>query len=321
MREINILFSSVGRRVELVQYFKEAREKLNIEGSIIGVDCEKTAPALHFVDRSYLVPKILESNFIDRIIEICKQEKVTLIIPTLDTELLIYSQNKDRIRNESGAEVLVSNEESIKIMRNKILTMEYLEKEGFKVPKTLNERDLEEKNYEFPLFIKPLNGSSSFNNFKITNEEELNFFKNYVPNPMIQEFIEGQEYCVDVFSDFSSNVITVVPKRRVAFREGEITKGEIIKDKQLIEVGKRLVDSFKAIGEINFDCIKTDSGEIVILEVNGRFAGGAPMSFEAGANSPENIYRLLLGERLEYTELYLDRFWGLRFDSCIFKRF
>ena len=38
---------------------------------------------------------------------------------------------------------------------------------------------------------------------------------------MIQEFAEGQEYCVDIFSDFSSNVITVVPKKRVAFREGK----------------------------------------------------------------------------------------------------
>lgn len=321
MKKINVLFSSVGRRVELVKYFDKARKKLNIEGSLIGIDLEETAPALNFVDRAYLVPKITDKNFINEVIKICKKENITVIIPTLDTELLIYSQNKIKIREESGAEVLVSDEESIKIMRDKILTMEFLKQNGLDVPVTLTLKDIQEKNYEFPLFIKPLNGSSSFNNFKIKDEKELDFFKEYVPNPMIQEFVEGQEYCVDIFSDFNSNVITVVPKKRVAFREGEITKGKIVKDKEIIEVGKKLVKILKPKGEINFDCIKTKDNRVVILEINGRFAGGSPMSFEAGANSPENIYKLLLGETLNYTEDYNENLWGLRFDDCIFRKF
>lgn len=321
MKEINILFSSVGRRVELVKYFDKARKKLNIEGALIGIDLEETAPALNFVDRAYLVPKITDKNFINEVIKICKKENITIIIPTLDTELSIYSQNKVKIREESGAEVLVSDEESIKIMRDKILTMEFLKQNGLDVPVTLTLKDVQEKNYKFPLFIKPLNGSSSFNNFKIKDEKELDFFKEYVPNPMIQEFIEGQEYCVDIFSDFNSNVITVVPKKRVAFREGEITKGKIVKDKEIIEVGKKLVKILKPKGEINFDCIKTKDNRVVILEINGRFAGGSPMSFEAGANSPENIYKLLLGETLNYTEDYNENLWGLRFDDCIFRKF
>lgn len=321
MKKINILFSSVGRRVELVKYFDRARKKLNIEGSLIGIDLEKTAPALNFVDRAYLVPKILDKNFIDEVIKICKKENITLIIPTLDTELLTYSQNRKKIKEESGAEVLISSEESIKIMRDKILTMEFLKQNGLDIPVTLTLKDIQEKNYKFPLFIKPLNGSSSFNNFKIRNEKELDFFKEYVPNPMIQEFIEGQEYCVDIFSDFNSNVITIVPKKRVAFREGEITKGKIEKDIEIIEVGKRIVELLKPRGEINFDCIKTEDNRVVILEINGRFAGGSPMSFEAGANSPENIYKLLLGETLNYTENYDEGLWGLRFDDCIFRKF
>lgn len=319
MKEVNILFSSVGRRVELVKYFDKARKKLGLDGSLIGIDIEETAPALNFVDRYYIVPRVLEDNFIDKVIEICKKEKITLIIPTIDTELLVYSQNRERIKKECGTEVMVSNEESIKIMRDKILTMEVLKKNGMDVPKTLSSQDIDMGNYTFPLFIKPLNGSSSFDNFKIKNKKELDFFKDYVSNPMIQEFVAGQEYCVDVFSDFDSNVITVVPKKRVAFREGEITKGLIKKDRKLIETGRKLVEILKPIGEINFDCIKTED-KVVILEVNGRFAGGCPMSFEAGANSPENLYRLLLGERLEYNENYLDKMWALRFDDCIFKK-
>lgn len=319
MEEINVLFSSVGRRVELVKYFDKARKKLGVKSKLIGIDIEETAPALNFVDKYYLVPRVTDEDFIEKVLEICKKEKISLIIPTIDTELLLYSQNKERFKKEARTEIMVSEEESIKIMRDKILTMKVLKENGLNVPKTLTNEDIEKEDYKFPLFIKPLNGSSSFNNFKVKNKKELDFFKDYVPNPMIQEFAEGQEYCVDVFSDFSSNVITVVPKKRVAFREGEITKGEIVKDRELIEIGKRIVEILKPIGEINFDCIKTKN-EIVILEINGRFAGGSPMSFEAGANSPENLYKIFLGKKLEYNENYCNGMWGLRFDDCIFKK-
>ena len=71
------------------------------------------------------------------------------------------------------------------------------------------------------------------------------------------------------------------------------------------------------MGEINFDCIRTYNG-INIIEINGRFAGGAPISFKAGANSPKNLYKILLGEQLEYNEEFKDGFTALRFDTAIF---
>ena len=202
-------------------------------------------------------------------------------------------------------------------MRNKIKTYDFLVENDFKAQKVIREKELKNKDYNFPLFIKPLDGSSSVNNFKITNERELDFFKDYVKNPMIQEFAEGQEYCVDVFCDFDGNVITVVPKVRVAFRGGEITKARVVKDKEIMELGKRLATSLNASGEINFDCIKTQEG-IKIIEVNGRFAGGSPISFKAGANSPKKIYQLLMGDKLEYNENFKDEFIALRFDDAVY---
>ncbi|MDM0692003.1 ATP-grasp domain-containing protein [Clostridium perfringens] len=317
MSKINVLFSSVGRRVELVESFKEAKKELGIEGNLIGVDMDELAPALNFVDKKYIVPKILSDEFIISIIEICKKENISLIIPTLDTELMVYAKNKDLIEKETGAKVMVSNEDTIKIIRNKIETNDFLESKGFKVPKVIGISDIEKNNYEFPLFIKPLDGSSSINNFKINNKKELEFFSSYVKNPIIQEFAEGQEYCVDVFTDFDGNIITVTPKIRLAYRGGEITKGKIVKDKDIVELAKKLCNVLKFCGEINFDCIKNKDG-ISIIEINGRFAGGSPMSFKAGANSPKNLYELLRGKKLEYFENIQEELIALRFDSCIF---
>ena len=108
--ELNVLFSSVGRRVELVKAFREASKELNIKSNLIGVDMDKLAPALNFVDKKYEVPRLSSDEFIPTIIEICKKENVSIIIPTLDTELLLYSQNKELIEKECGAKVMVSDE-------------------------------------------------------------------------------------------------------------------------------------------------------------------------------------------------------------------
>ena len=145
----------------------------------------------------------------------------------------------------------------------------------------------------------------------------MDFFKTYVKNPIIQEFVNGEEYCVDVFSDFDGNVITIVPKLRIAHRGGEITKAKVIKDSEIMMVGKRLVKTLKLVGESNFDCIKSGN-TIKIIEINGRFAGGSPISFKAGANSPENLYKIFLGKKLRYNEKFKDGFIALRFDSAEF---
>ncbi|WP_342985268.1 ATP-grasp domain-containing protein [Clostridium saudiense] len=315
--KVNILFSSVGRRVELVKSFRAASKELNIDSKLVGVDMDELAPALMFVDNRYKVPKLDNDEFIPTIVNICKKENISLIIPTLDTELLLYAKNKDFIENETGAKVMVSNEEVISIIRNKINTYKFLKEKGFDTPKLIEQAEVDNKDYKFPLFIKPLDGSSSINNFKVNNERELEFFKDYVPNPIIQEFVTGQEYCVDVFSDFEGNVITVVPKVRIAHRGGEITKAKVVKDVEIIKLGKRLVETLKPVGEINFDCMKIDN-RIKIIEINGRFAGGAPISFKAGANTPKKLYQLLLGEKLNYNENYEDEFTALRFDDAVY---
>ena len=315
--ELNVLFSSVGRRVELVKAFREASNELKVKSKLIGVDMDELAPALNFVDKKYKVPKLSSEEFIPQIIEICKKENVAIIIPTLDTELLLYSKNKELIQNECGAKVMVSDENVISTIRNKVKTYEFLKENDFRVPKLIKEKEILDKEYEFPLFIKPLEGSSSINNFKINNEKELGFFKDYVSNPMIQEFSEGQEYCVDVFCDFKGNVITVVPKIRIAHRGGEITKAKVVKDRELIEIGKKLANTLKPCGEINFDCIKTENG-VDIIEINGRFAGGSPISFKSGANSPKKIYQLLMNEELQYNENFEDGFIALRFDDAVY---
>lgn len=315
MTDYNVLILSAGRRVELVQAFQKAKKNLNLNGRIIAGDCSDLAPALFFADSSVKLPRISDKSYISTIIDICQVEKISVIIPTIDTDLLLLSENKMFIENQTNAKVLISDLDVVKVCRNKIKTQEFLMENGFCVPKMYNIEELGEHT-EFPLFIKPISGSSSINTYKVHNTKELYTYLDLIEYPIIQEFIEGEEYTVDVFLDFEGNLITVVPRLRIAVRSGEISKGRIIKDTSIIKDVTRLMEVLKPVGHITVQLMKTKEG-IKYIEINPRFGGGAPMSIHSGANSCENIFKLLKGEKLEYNEKYKDNITFLRFDNSI----
>lgn len=317
MKNINVLILSAGRRVELVRCFKEARESLGLDGKVVAADISTTAPAIYHADKYHIIPKISADDFIESIINVCKEENIHLIVPTIDPELQKLSDNKKRIELNTSAKVLVSREEVIKICRDKYNTQDFFENNGFGMPRLISKVDIQNKNYEFPLFIKPLNGSSSINTFKVNSEKELEFFLEYVPEPIVQGFIEGDEFTIDVFTDFNSKPITIVPRQRLATRGGEVAKGITKKDREIIDEIKKVIDVLKPIGHITVQCMKTKDG-IKFIEINPRFGGGAPISIKAGANSPKNLYKLLLGEKLTYNEDYEENLLALRHDEAVF---
>ena len=316
-KSINILLLSAGRRVELTKCFKEARDRLGIEGEIVAADCSKLAPALYFADSFYVVPRIREEEaYVEAIIRICREKQISLVVPTIDTELILLAEKKAYIEENCQARVLISDEKTVRICRNKILTQRFFEENGFLVPHLYIERELHEKNYEFPLFIKPLDGSSSVNAYKVETEEELNMYLDIIDQPMVQAYMEGEEYTIDCFMDFEGKILSIVPRNRIATRSGEIAKGKTVRDIQIIDDVRRLMGCLGAIGHITVQCRKTRRG-VEYIEINPRFGGGAPMSIAAGADSCEKLYRLLQGEKLVFSDDWREDLTFLRFDASI----
>ncbi len=314
---INVLILSAGRRVELLQCFQRARDRLKIEGIVAAADCSDLAPALYFADEKRIVPRIAEQDaYISAIIDICRELDISLIVPTIDTELLLLAERREEIESETKAKVLISDKKVIEICRNKINTQRYLTEEGFLVPRQITEEDLQSGNVAYPVFIKPVSGSSSINAFRADNEKELSAFREIIGEYLIQEYMEGTEYTVDVFLDFRSKLISVVPRIRIATRSGEIAKGRIVRDPEIIENVSELMRRLKPIGHITVQCMRTKKG-IEYIEINPRFGGGAPMSIMAGADSCEYLYRQLRGEELDFRDSYRENVTFLRFDSSI----
>ena len=134
---------------------------------------------------------------------------------------------------------------------------------------------------------------------------------------MVQELVEGEEYTIDCFADLAGEVISVVPRVRLATRGGEVAKGRVVRHDALIADVRRLLEMLRPIGHVTVQCIVTEDGRIVYIEVNPRFGGGAPMSIASGADSCEWLYRILRGEELHYDGKFRDGLTFLRYDQSI----
>lgn len=293
-KEYRILFTGIGRRVELVQAFKRAAKKIGIHLAVFGTDMTDTAPAMHFCDYRRKICGMKERDYIPQLLTICRQDRIDILIPTIDTDLMILSEYAAQFI-KIGTKVLISAPERVAICRDKSHTADFFIGCGVKSPIPVT--DVKAYQGGFPCFIKPKDGSSSINAFRVDNEKDLEAYSHKVFDYIIQPFIEGTEYTVDIMCDFEGNPIYITPRERVAIRSGEVLKTQIALDGRMIEACKRIVTGFKPCGPITVQLIRQkESEEDYYIEINPRFGGGAPLSMKAGADSAEVILRLLRHE-------------------------
>lgn len=315
MNTLKILFTGVGRRIELVQAFRRAATTLNIDLKLYGADMTATAPALAFCDCTRIVCGMRDTDYIPMLLDICRNDKIDLLIPTIDTDLLILSRNTDKF-NAIGTRVLISKTDKIAVCRDKNYTADFFEACGLKAPRTVN--DYTKYSSGYPCFIKPKDGSSSINAFKADNEFDLKLYAEQIKDYVIQPFIDGTEYTVDIFCDFDGNPIFITPRIRLAVRSGEVLKTEISMDERIIKESKKLIEGFKPCGPMTVQLIREKkTGEDYFIEINPRFGGGAPLSMKAGARSAEAILKLLSGEKVDYSDAIDDGAVYSRFDQSV----
>jgi carbamoyl-phosphate synthase large subunit len=314
---MNILLTSVGRRVELLKAFRESMSRSHITGKIITTDLKRNAPASFLADNAELVPRIDDPDYIDRLLDICDRHQIDLLIPLIDTELHLLSLHEQRFR-ALGVTVLISSAAVNDICHSKNKTGLFFQTIGVKTPKIYQLDEVKDR--IFPLIIKPNKGSASVGVYQIKNRTELNFFANYVEDPIIQELIIGEEYTIDVLVNFQGKVVSIVPRSRLETRAGETSKGTTAKNPALIAAAKYVVESLPgAIGCVTVQCFLQPDGEIIFIEINPRFGGGYPLAYRAGADFPLWLFQLCAGKNPQVAiDEWEDGLSMLRYDDAIF---
>jgi carbamoyl-phosphate synthase large subunit len=314
---MNILLTSVGRRVELLKAFRESMCRANITGKIITADLKRNAPASFLADTAEIVPRVDDPDYIDRLLDICDQHQIDLLIPLIDTELTLLSLHEQRFR-DLGVTVLISSAAVNDICYGKKKTGLFFQTIGVRTPKIYQLDEVKDQN--FPIIIKPNKGSASVGVYQIKNQTELNFFANYVEEPIIQELISGEEYTIDVLVNFQGKAISIVPRLRLETRAGETSKGTTVKNPALIAAAKYVVESLPgAIGCVTVQCFLQPDGEIIFIEINPRFGGGYPLAYRAGADFPLWLFQLCADKNPQVAiDGWEDGLSMLRYDDAIF---
>lgn len=326
----NILFTCAGRRTYLLKYFKE---QLKGEGKIIGADMQLTAPALSAADIKEKVPAVYADNYIDTILDICKKDDVKILISLNDLELPILAENKKKFE-AVGVTPVISSKEVIDICFDKLKTAEFIEGLGLKAPKTFVNlekaiKSIENKELSFPLILKPRWGSGSIGIEEVEDLEELNIVYNLLLKKvkktilatasigneyiMIQQKITGKEYGLDIMNDLQGNFQGISVKQKLAMRAGETDKATTVNNPAIREMGETIGRSLKHIGNLDCDILEMD-GKYYVLEMNPRFGGGFPFSYEAGVNLPKAIIEWTKGNNID-SELLKPKY-GLTFAKC-----
>lgn len=311
---MNILLTSVGRRSYLVDYFKQAAQP---EGRIVAANSDALTSGMIAADKAYTVPRVDSAEYIPAILEICQSENIELVVSLFDIDLPYLANSRQQFIDK-GIELVVSDPWVIDVANDKWATWEYLNEHGIQTPRTFLDvgtvlSEIEAGSIDFPLIIKPRWGMGSMSIFRADDKDELAFFHNYAQRQIeksylnilsredinnsvvIQEFIEGNEFGLDVFNDLQGNYLQTIPKQKIAMRSGETDLAKIVDDSRLVGLGAKLSGLFKHRGNIDVDVLENNAGDLFVLEINARFGGGYPFSHLAGADYPAALIAMVEG--------------------------
>lgn len=315
--KLNILLTSAGRRGYLVEYFKRA---LNGSGLVHAGNSDSLAPAFYYADRTVTTPLIYNEDYIPFIINYCKKNDISVIIPLFDVDLMVLARNKTKLE-EQGIKAVVSSENVIDICNDKWKTYQFCMENQFAVPKTYlslkaAKSALLAGEVQFPLMIKPRWGMGSIAVYEADTNEELEILYNKVKRDifagylkfesvsdaercvLLQEKIDAEEYGLDIINDLEGRYQNTIVKRKISMRSGETDCAAVIADDRLEKFGADIGKKLGHTGNLDMDIFVTND-DIYILEMNARFGGGYPFSHMAGVNLPAAIIKWLLEQPLQ----------------------
>jgi len=274
----------------------KALQKLGVK--VIGVDCNPLSIGLYFADVGYCIPRADESNYVPTLLKICKKEKVNAILPAVDEELMVLAKYKEEFEKRDIL-VVVPRKEVVEICFDKFKTYNFFIQNNVPTPTTYNALKINLNKITYPKIIKPQFGRGQHDVYKINNRKELKFFREYVNKPLLQDYIEGQEYTIDLLADFNSKVLCIVPRKRLGVESGVSIKGITAYQKEIIDNCINIVKKLGIIGPANIQCFIDKNNKLFFIEINPRLAGGVALSVAANSNILVNLVKLLKGETVK----------------------
>ncbi|KQC14087.1 MAG: hypothetical protein APR63_06150 [Desulfuromonas sp. SDB] len=288
----------------------------NEKHNVIVTESYEYSPSLYYADKGFIVPPITDKNYINDIIKICDQEKILFILPTKDTELIKFAGNLNLFK---GIKLLLSSLETIVVCEDKLNFYEELKKD-FNLPKTFIGTLSKKIKIKWPVIIKERGKGIETSGYNVCrNQEELNYTIKSYKYPIVQEYIEGQEYTVDCIFNADNSPICIVPRKRLKIRQYVSDVGLVDRDDELINLTKKLGKRLKLTGPANIQWIKNSDNIPFLIEVNPRISGGLQISLAACPDFIKALIQVAFNMSTNELEFY-DDIVVMKYDSVVSKK-
>lgn len=295
---MNLMILSCGTRNLLVRYFKD---KTNGFDRVIGTDCSIYAPALYETDAHYIVPRMTDPAYLNTILDICRKESVSAVLPLQEDELYLIASHR-QLFSEAGITPIVSAAETIELCRDKYAFYQYLKKNALPALTSCNsfaafEQELAAGRMKLPVFLKPSRGCGSIGVQKVAQADLLEALCRYQEEPyIIQNFAQGEELGADIYVDLlTGKPVSIFVKKKLRMRAGETEKSISCKEEALYTLIEKTLAPLSLAGPVDMDLFLID-GQYYISEINPRFGGGYPHAYRCGVNFPQMIAANLAGQ-------------------------
>jgi carbamoyl-phosphate synthase large subunit len=279
-----VLFTSVGRRVELLRAFRQAYQELALQGRIVATDIDPLAPGLQVADQAYLVPECDDPGYVPTLAEIARRQAVHLIFPLIDPEIPVLAGAREALEAH-GARLAVVPERAARIASDKWETYRFFSDVGVATAHSWIPPDLPPEPVPYPLFIKPRGGSAGRQAVRVEDRRQLDFYLQEIRQPIVQEYLPGPEVTSDVSCGLDGRLWAVVSRRRIEVRWGEVAKGRTIRNEAILQGCREIAAGLQATGPITVQCMLRGD-QPYFTEINARFGGGLPLGIAAGVPSP-----------------------------------
>ena len=284
-----VLLTGVGKRYDIVSAFAQ-------HTTVVAADPNRLAPAQYAAHHRTAVPRIDDPEYVPALRELCERHGVGAVIPLTDLDIEVLAHA--RVAGELPA--FVPDPEIARATFDKYEAHLLLSDRGLPSPPTVLPGEPVES---YPVMIKPRQGSGARSIHRADDPAAAAFFVDYVDEPtMIQYLMDGPEFSIDCLSDLRGRCLNAIPRTMIESRGGESIKGTVIADRELIDLGRRVVEQLGVRGPATVQVFRDKNIGLGITDVNTRFGGAFPAPMYAaleGRTYPELIVRIAAGETID----------------------
>lgn len=226
--------------------------------------------------------------------KVIKEKQIDVLLPVSFSLIRFISKYKATFL-ELNLHIILATPERLDIANSKWKLSVFLEKNQLPVPKTFLLKNIklnELSGFNYPLLLKPLSNWNGNEILKINNSVDLvnslqivNKDKEYI----IQEYIIGQDFCVNVLCK-QGEIMAFTMQKGILPHSNPFQPHlgcEFIYNEKLYAIIEQVILKLNWSGVANFDIrYNKEENQFYIIEINPRFWGSLEASTSVGVNFP-----------------------------------